>query len=54
MKEWQEKIEEAYEEWLLEEYPDEVGDKDDHADKTAEGYRLEDFFKAVRECFGQE
>ena len=41
-------LEDLYNRWLLDEYPDEIGNKDELIEKSGAGYMRDEFDDAVR------
>ena len=43
------KIRTAYEQWLMYEYPEDIGTKDDLIRLSEEGYMFDEFLKQIKE-----
>jgi hypothetical protein len=43
-----EELDEMYEKWLIEEYPDEVKNKDDLIEKLCDGYKYDEFVEKIK------
>ena len=44
-----EKVRTAYEQWLMYEYPEEIGTKDDLLSLSEEGYMFDKFIEQIKE-----